>query len=109
MHCISQTGLQLSRVELVIYDECDRLFEMGFAEQLKTITNCMPHNRQSLLFSATISTEVKDFTLAGIKDYRLVTVDKDNKLSDQLKIHFFVCRTVEKEAVLFYTMRERVK
>jgi superfamily II DNA/RNA helicase len=45
---------------------------MGFAEQLKEITARMPNNRQSLLFSATISSEVKDFTLAGIKDYRMV-------------------------------------
>ena len=72
MHCIQQTGLQLSQVQIVVYDECDRLFEMGFAEQLKSITERMPSNRQSLLFSATISGEVKDFTLAGIKDYRMV-------------------------------------
>ena len=69
----------------------------------------MPNNRQSLLFSATISSEVKDFTLAGIKDYRMVQVDRDSKLSDQLKIHFFVCRSVEKEAALMYTLRERVQ
>ena len=100
MHCLQQTGILLSRVEMVVYDECDRLFEMGFAEQLKAITSCMPASRQSLLFSATISEDVKNFTLAGIKDYKLVQVDKDSKLSDQLKIHFFVCRTVEKEAIL---------
>lgn len=108
MHCIMQTGLSLSQVEMVVYDECDRLFEMGFAEQLKAITEKMPNSRQSLLFSATISTEVKDFTLAGIKDYRMISVDKDNKLSEQLKIHFFTCRSNEKEAGLMYVLRERV-
>ena len=45
MHCIQETNLQLSQVEIVIYDECDRLFEMGFAEQLKQITDRMPKNR----------------------------------------------------------------
>jgi ATP-dependent RNA helicase DDX54/DBP10 len=109
MHCLMQTGVMLSKVEMVVYDECDRLFEMGFAEQLKSITACMPASRQSLLFSATISEDVRNFTLAGIKDYRLVQVDKDSKLSEQLKIHFFVCRTVEKEAVLMYILRERVQ
>ena len=94
---------------MVVYDECDRMFEMNFAEQLKAITDRMPPGRQSLLFSATISAEVKDFTLAGIKDYRMVSVDKDNKLSDQLKIHFFVVRSNEKDAALLYLMRERVK
>ena len=32
MHCITQTNLQLSQVQIVVYDEADRLFEMGFAD-----------------------------------------------------------------------------
>lgn len=45
MHCIQQTGLQLTQVQLVIYDEADRLFELGFSEQMKAITDRMPANR----------------------------------------------------------------
>jgi ATP-dependent RNA helicase DDX54/DBP10 len=55
MHCIKETGLSLNAVELVVYDEADRLFELGFAEQMKGLTDKMPKTRQSLLFSATIS------------------------------------------------------
>jgi len=109
MHCIDQTGLQLTQVQMVVYDEADRLFEMGFAEQLKAITDRMPQNRQSLLFSATINSQVKDFTLSGMKEYRMVQVDRDSKLSDFLKLHFFVVRSAEKEAGLFYIMREKIK
>ena len=94
---------------MVVYDEADRLFEMGFAEQIQAITERMPNNRQSLLFSATISSEVKDFTLSGIKDYRMVQVDRDSRLSDQLKLQFFVVRSVEKDAALFYVLREQVR
>jgi ATP-dependent RNA helicase DDX54/DBP10 len=68
----------------VVYDEADRIFELGFAEQIHAITEKMPKSRQSLLFSATISASVKDFTLSGIKDYKMVQVDKDSKLSDDL-------------------------
>ena len=32
MHCLQETNLQLSQVQLVIYDEADRIFELGFAE-----------------------------------------------------------------------------
>ena len=67
---------------MVVYDEADRLFELGFAEQIKTITERMPANRQSMLFSATISSQVREFTLSGMKDYRMVQVDRDSKLSD---------------------------
>jgi len=94
---------------MVVYDEADRLFEMGFAEQIKSITERMPSNRQSLLFSATISSEVKDFSLSGMKDYRMIQVDRDSKVSDQLKIHFLVCKSIEKEAVLLFILREQIK
>jgi len=104
MHCINQTNLQLSQVKIVVYDEADRLFEMGFAEQIKAITERMPSNRQSLLFSATISSQVKDFTLSGMKDYRMVQVDRDSKLSEALKLQFFIVRSNEKDAALLYIM-----
>jgi ATP-dependent RNA helicase DDX54/DBP10 len=57
MHCLEETGITLGQVEIVVYDEADRLFEMGFADQIKTICDRMPKNqsKQSLLFSATIS------------------------------------------------------
>lgn len=109
MHCMTQTGLQLSQIQMVVYDEADRVFELGFAEQIKAITERMPANRQSLLFSATISSEVKEFTLSGMKDYRMVQVDRDSKLSDDLKLQVFVVRSAEKDAALFYILREHVK
>jgi ATP-dependent RNA helicase DDX54/DBP10 len=91
---------------MVVYDEADRLFEMGLAEQIYSITEKMPKSRQSLLFSATISNDVKDFTLSGIKDYKMVQVDRDSTLSDDLKLHFFVARSQEKVGVLLYLMQD---
>ena len=38
----------------------------------------------------------------------MVQVDRDSKLSDQLKLHFFVVRSAEKEACLLYVLRERI-
>jgi len=93
----------------VIYDEADRIFELGFSEQIHEITRRMPSERQSLLFSATISSDVKDFTLAGIKDYKMVQVDKESKLSEELKCNFFVIKSFEKTAALIFIMREFVK
>lgn len=39
----------------------------------------------------------------------MVQVDRDSKLSDQLKLHFFVVRSGEKDSALFYILREHVK
>lgn len=68
----------------------------------------MPKQRQSLLFSATISSSVKDFTLSGIKDYKMVQVDKDSKLSDDLKCHFVAMKSHEKMAALLFVMQEMI-
>jgi ATP-dependent RNA helicase DDX54/DBP10 len=68
----------------------------------------MPKSRQSLLFSATISAQVRDFALSGIKDYRMLQVDKESKLSDDLKLHFMIVRSGEKAAALLYIMRELI-
>jgi ATP-dependent RNA helicase DDX54/DBP10 len=45
VHCIQETGLQLNSVEIVVYDEADRLYELGFAEQIKLLTDKMQKNR----------------------------------------------------------------
>lgn len=108
MHCIQETNLQLNQVQMAIYDEADRIFELGFAEQLHAITERMPKARQSLLFSATISNSVKDFALAGIKDYKMLQLDKDSKLSDDLKLNFFTIKSHEKIASLIYIMQELI-
>ena len=76
---------------------------------MNAITERMPKSRQSLMFSATISNSVKDFTLSGIKDYKMIQVDKDSKLSDQLKCHFMVVKTHEKMASLLYVMQEIIE
>ena len=68
----------------------------------------MPKSRQSLLFSATISASVKDFTLSGIKDYKMVQVDKDSKLSDDLVNQFYIVKSLEKVACLLFIMQELI-
>ena len=48
MHHINEVGLSLNMVEMVIYDEADRMFEMGFSEQIVAINEKMPKNKQTL-------------------------------------------------------------
>lgn len=59
-------------IEYVVFDEADRLFEMGFGEQLLEILKRLPEARQTLLFSATLPKLLVDFTKAGLTDPVLV-------------------------------------
>lgn len=78
--------LKLSSVEYIVFDEADRLFEMGFAEQLQEIMNRLPSTRQTLLFSATLPKLLVDFAKAGLTEPTLVRLDSDTKVSDDLRV-----------------------
>lgn len=56
----------------MVFDEADRLFEMGFGEQLTEVLKRLPEARQTLLFSATLPKLLVDFTKAGLTDPVLV-------------------------------------
>jgi len=51
--------VRLDRVEMLVLDEADRMLDMGFIQDVRTIVSQIPNNRQTLLFSATLSAEVK--------------------------------------------------
>ncbi|ETE57405.1 ATP-dependent RNA helicase DDX54 [Ophiophagus hannah] len=67
MHVAVEMKLKLHSVEYVVFDEADRLFEMGFAEQLKEIVSRLPDGRQTLLFSATLPKLLVEFAQAGLR------------------------------------------
>ena len=60
---ISMTGL-----EIVVLDEADRMLDMGFAPQLNQILEALPEERQTLLFSATMPSDLGDLARMSLKD-----------------------------------------
>ena len=56
---LQQRSIDLSRVEILVLDEADRMLDMGFIRDIRKILNVIPKQRQTLLFSATFSKEIK--------------------------------------------------
>uniref|UniRef100_A0A8C6SKW1 RNA helicase n=1 Tax=Neogobius melanostomus TaxID=47308 RepID=A0A8C6SKW1_9GOBI len=109
MHIVKDMNLKLNSVEYVVFDEADRLFEMGFAEQLQEIIQRFPDTRQTLLFSATLPKLLVEFARAGLTEPTLIRLDVDSKLSDLIKLSFFYCRIDDKPALLLNLLRNTVK
>ncbi|CAB3987285.1 ATP-dependent RNA helicase DDX54 [Paramuricea clavata] len=109
LHVIMEMDLKLSSVEYVVFDEADRLFEMGFSEQLHEIISRLPEARQTLLFSATLPKSLVEFAKAGLNDPTLLRLDVDTKLSEQLKLAFFSVRADDKNAVLLHLLQSVIK
>lgn len=101
--------LDLKSVQYIVFDEADRLFEMGFSAQLTEILHALPSHRQTLLFSATLPKSLVEFAKAGLQEPALIRLDADSKISQDLECAFFTIKTSEKEGALLHLLRDVIK
>lgn len=71
-----------------MFDEADRLFEMGFGEQLNETLHRLPDSKQMVMFSATLPKLLVDFARAGLGDPVLIRLGR-TKMSDRVRELFF--------------------
>ncbi|CAL5873090.1 uncharacterized protein PFLUO_LOCUS7359 [Penicillium psychrofluorescens] len=109
LHLKVEMDLDLSSIRYVVFDEADRLFEMGFAAQLTEILHGLPHTRQTLLFSATLPKSLVEFARAGLQEPTLVRLDAESKISPDLQNAFFAIKTSDKEGALLYILHEVIQ
>lgn len=109
LHLKVEMSLELSSMRYVVFDEADRLFEMGFAAQLTEILHALPAARQTLLFSATLPKSLVEFARAGLQDPVLVRLDADSKISPDLQNAFFTVKSSEKEGALLHILQDIIK
>ncbi|KAL3917337.1 MAG: hypothetical protein SGILL_004761, partial [Bacillariaceae sp.] len=106
-HIISEIpDFTLRDCQMCILDEADRLLEMGFALQLRQIQKSLPDSRcQRVLLSATMPKMLVEFTKGGFThDPQVVRLDQEATVSEELRISFVTCRSLEKDAALLQIM-----
>jgi len=81
---VSQKTVDLSKVDFLILDEADRMLDMGFINDIRKVLAILPQTRQTLLFSATFSDEIKKLTDKILKSPALVEVAQRNISSSQV-------------------------
>ena len=75
---VSQRTIDLSRVDVLVLDEADRMLDMGFIHDIRRILALLPRERQTLLFSATFSNEIKRLAADFQRDPATVQVTPRN-------------------------------
>ncbi|MHB8741925.1 MAG: DEAD/DEAH box helicase [Sulfuricaulis sp.] len=75
---VGQKTIDLSRVEILVLDEADRMLDMGFIRDIRKILALLPKKRQNLLFSATFSDEIKQLADGLLNTPTLIEIARHN-------------------------------
>jgi ATP-dependent RNA helicase RhlE len=97
----------LNQVEYVVLDEADRMLDIGFLPDLQRILSFLPKQRQTLLFSATFSPEIKRLAESYLQNPILVEVARPNATATNVEQRFFSVGTDEKRAAVVHLLKDR--
>ena len=75
---VNQRGIDLSGIEILVLDEADRMLDMGFIRDIRKILSLLPKKKQSLLFSATFSDEIRGLATGLLDNPASVEVARRN-------------------------------
>jgi len=97
----------LNQVEYVVLDEADRMLDIGFLPDLQRILAYLPRQRQTLLFSATFSPEIKRLAQSYLQDPVTVEVARPNATASTVEQHFYSVADDDKRAAVRQVLRQR--
>jgi ATP-dependent RNA helicase RhlE len=81
---VSQNSADLSKIDILVLDEADRMLDMGFIHDIRKVLALIPKKKQTLLFSATFSSEIKQLANKLLKSPALIEVAQRNKAADRV-------------------------
>jgi ATP-dependent RNA helicase RhlE len=82
---VNQNTIDLSKLEILVLDEADRMLDMGFIHDIRRVMKLLPRQRQTLLFSATFSDEIKKLANSLLNAPVLIEVAKRNTTAAQIE------------------------
>lgn len=103
---ISQKTVDLSKVEILVLDEADRMLDMGFIHDIKKILAILPKDRQNLLFSATFSNEIKQLAQGLLRSPKLIEVTKQNSTASGISQVVHMVDSKRKKNLLSYLIKK---
>ncbi len=82
--------LDLSQIEILIFDEADRMLDMGFIDDVKAITKTTPSNRQTLLFSATVDNKLDNIIKQLLKNPVRIDLSQEKMAPAKIKQEIYL-------------------
>ena len=101
---LGQKTLDLSRVEIFVLDEADRMLDMGFIRDIRRVLALLPARRQNLLFSATFTDEIRTLADGFLHSPVGVDVARRNAESELVRQSVYLAEKEDKRALLVYLL-----
>ena len=104
---LQQQGfMDLSTVEILVLDEADRMLDMGFIHDVKKVLALLPKSKQSLLFSATFSDEIRELAGNLLKDPQSIQVTPRNTTVQRISQVIHPVGRAKKKQVLLHIIQQ---
>lgn len=104
---LERRSVNLSHVEVLVLDEADRMFDMGFIDDMRLIIKQTPATRQTLLFSATMSKQVRMLVKDIQKSPELIEVGERRTPATTVTQHFYSVNEDKKLSLLIHILKEK--
>ncbi len=103
---LNRGDLDLSKLTTVVFDEADRMLDMGFSKDIDYILNKAPRQRHTMLFSATMSPEIKKLAVKQMNNPKELLVSKDELVLD-LTAQYYLMADKDSKRNALYTILEK--
>ena len=104
---VEQKTINLSQATTLVLDEADRMLDMGFLPDLQRIINLLPKDRQSLMFSATFSPEIKKLANTFLRDPITIETARRNATAENVSQVVYEVAGENKRAAVAHIVRAR--